>query len=110
MVGTIAIATDAAWQAELKNNGDKLMAVKFGAEWCSACKKLQPMYVETANKFPDIRFIEIDVDKLPDLAAELGVSSIPATFLLRNGKVVDQVMGVNPGAIGEKIQAQLKAK
>nr|CAH7758604.1 unnamed protein product [Callosobruchus chinensis] len=96
MAEPISITTDADWQAELKNNGNHLMAVKFGADWCSACKKLQPMYVETAKKYPDIRFIEIDVDKLPDLASAIGVSSIPATFLLKNGKVVDQVRYVSP--------------
>nr|CAI5866702.1 unnamed protein product [Callosobruchus analis] len=73
------------------------MAVKFGASWCGACKKLEPMYAEAAKKYPDIRFIEIDVDKLPDLASDIGVSSIPATFLLRNGQIVDQVCTPAPG-------------
>jgi thioredoxin 1 len=42
--------------------------------------------------------VKVNVDELPDLAMRYRVSSIPALFVLRDGDVVDQAVGVQPEA------------
>ncbi|CAH1953503.1 unnamed protein product [Acanthoscelides obtectus] len=104
MGSPVAITTEADWHAELKDNGNKLVVAKFGASWCAACQKLQPILDQAVKTHPDVRFLDIDVDQLADLAADLGVSSIPTVFLIKNGKVIDQVLGINEEALSEKIE------
>ena len=68
--------------------------VDFSATWCGPCQMLGPVLDEIARERADsLRLVKIDVDAHPELAAQYGVMSIPAVFLLREGKVVAQAVG-----------------
>lgn len=63
----------------------KLM--KFGAEWCMPCKKMDPI----VHKFKELGLCEvetIDVDENPELASEYEIRGIPAFVWLKNGTKV----------------------
>ena len=49
-----------------------------------------------AKERPDIKVGKINVDEEEELALQFGVSSIPALFVLENGKVVKQSLGALP--------------
>lgn len=73
--------------------------VDFSAEWCGPCQMLGPVLDEIARDRADsLRLIKVDVDEHPELAARYGVTSIPAVFLLREGKVAAQAVGYQPKA------------
>ena len=73
--------------------------IDFSATWCGPCQMLGPVLDEIARERADsLRLVKIDVDAHPDLAAQYGVMSIPAVFLLREGKVVAQAVGYRPKA------------
>jgi len=66
---------------EYKYNGEKPCIVEFFATWCGPCKMLSPELEELAKDYSEkINIYKIDIDEEHDLAAILGISSIPAIF------------------------------
>lgn len=63
--------------------------VDFGAPWCGPCKALEPLLEKLGEEMADrLTVVKVDVDATPDLAAELGVMSVPTLMLFRDGKKV----------------------
>jgi hypothetical protein len=42
------------------------------------------------------KIVKLDVDEEPEIAGRYGIQSIPALFIFKNGKVVDQILGAQP--------------
>ena len=73
---------------------DKPVFVDFWAEWCTPCRMLAPTFERLAEKYGnEITFAKINVDDLPDVAGKYAVRSIPTLLLLRQGNVLEQLVG-----------------
>lgn len=62
--------------------------------WCGPCKILAPRLERLVGTEPGVHLAKIDVDENEDLAAEYQVSSIPAVYAFKDGKVLDSFVGV----------------
>jgi thioredoxin 1 len=95
--------TEATFDAELGKHNEVVM-VDFWAEWCAPCRAIAPTLDELARESSGaITLAKVNVDENPGLAARYGIRSIPTILLMKEGKVVDQVIGAVP-------KAQLKKK
>ena len=74
----------------------KTVVCDFWASWCGPCRMLSPVMEELSGEFPDATFAKVDVDKNGDLAASLGVFSIPDVFVFENGETKDHNLGYLP--------------
>lgn len=83
--------------------------VDFWAPWCGPCRMLSPIIEELANDFDGkAKICKVNTDDEGDLAAEYGVRSIPTLIFLKDGEVVDQLIGAqSKQAIADKINSLL---
>lgn len=77
--------------------GGKVSLVDFWAPWCGPCKMLGPVVEEVAKDIGDKAFIgKLNVDDNPVVASKYKIMSIPALLIFKDGKIVDQLIGVQP--------------
>ena len=73
--------------------------VDFWAGWCGPCRMVSPTVDEIAAERSDIKVGKINVDDEPELAAQFRIASIPTLIVIRDGKIVNQAVGVRPKAM-----------
>jgi thioredoxin 2 len=70
------------------------VVVDFWAQWCGPCKSMAPVYERAASEFePEVRFLKVDTEAEPELAARYSIQSIPTLMLFRKGAVVARQAG-----------------
>ena len=88
------------WAAVQAEAGEKLLVVDFTASWCGPCQRIAPAYAAIADEYAGkALFVKIDVDVLGELAAELGVTSMPTFLFFRSGLVIDTMRGANEAGL-----------
>ncbi|XP_030527028.1 thioredoxin H-type 2-like [Rhodamnia argentea] len=93
----IGCHTVESWKEQLKKGIDakKLVVVDFTASWCPPCRMMAPIFVELAKKMPHVLFLKVDVDELQSVSVEWEVEAMPTFLLLKEGQVVDKVVGAH---------------
>ena len=77
---------------------DKPVLIDFFATWCGPCKMVSPVVDEIADERPDIKVCKLDVDKNLDLARTFQVMSVPTLVAMKNGEIVNKIIGAMPKA------------
>ena len=68
----------------------------FWASWCGPCRMVSPIVDEIAEETPDIKVGKINVDEEQELAGAFNVMSIPTLVVMKQGKIINKVMGARP--------------
>lgn len=77
---------------------DKKVLIDFYADWCGPCRMVGPVVEEIATEHPEYKVCKVNVDEENELAVSFNIMSIPALFVLENGKVTKQAVGVKTKA------------
>jgi len=73
--------------------------VDFWAVWCGPCRMIAPHVDTIAAEFADkAKVYKVNVDEEPEIASRYGIMSIPTLMIFKDGKAVEQIVGVRPKA------------
>lgn len=75
---------------------DRPVLLDFWASWCTPCSMLSPVVDEVANETPSIKVGKINIDEEEDLASRFNVMSIPTLVYIKDGNVINTIVGVVP--------------
>ncbi len=82
------------WFQKYVLQSNKPVVVKFGADWCGSCRKMDLALADLRRRFPKARFVRVDVEKRADVFAQFGTKEgIPQIAVFRKGKVVKRCVG-----------------
>lgn len=100
--------TDATYD-EMVAQSDKLVVIDFWAEWCGPCRKVAPIIDELSEEYEGKAVIgKCDVDGNSEITSKFGIRNIPTVIFLKNGEVVDKLVGAQTKAtFVEKIEKYL---
>lgn len=87
------VITEANFQQEVLESKVPVM-VEFGATWCGPCKIMAPVISQLASELTGVKIATLDVDEQSGLAQQYNVMSVPTMLFFKDGKVMDQMVGV----------------
>src|SRR5262249_29189492 len=83
---------------------DGLVMVDFWAEWCGPCQAIAPVLEKIADGSDGrVTLMKVNVDENHSLAARYAIRSIPTILFVKDGMVVERVVGAVPRAVLEEI-------
>ena len=92
----------------LKDLRGKAVYIDCWATWCGPCRMVGPVIQELADQYEGQAIIgKVNIEEdADDLVAQFGIRNIPTIIYMKNGEVVDKVVGAAPKAT---LEAKLKA-
>jgi thioredoxin 2 len=67
------------------------------ADWCGPCHMLAPTIDQLSSELAGrVKVAKLNIDENPGIADRFGVRSIPTLLVLKGGKEVDRLVGVQP--------------
>jgi thioredoxin 2 len=96
-------ATESTFEVETR--AQPTVVVDLWAPWCGPCRFVSPILDELAHQYAGrMKVVKVNVDDNQGLARRFDASSIPTLVVLRDGTVVDRVVGARPKA---QLEAQI---
>lgn len=88
--------TDATFPAEVERSATPVL-LDMWADWCGPCHMLAPTIDQLASDMAGrVKVAKLNIDENPGIANRFGVRSIPTLLVLKGGKEVDRLVGVQP--------------
>ncbi|BCJ96924.1 thioredoxin-2 [Anaerocolumna cellulosilytica] len=85
--------TDENFETEVLKS-DIPVLIDFYADWCGPCKMMAPVIEELAGEYEGtVKIGKLNVDEAPGISSQYRVMSIPTLLFVKNGEVVDTVVG-----------------
>ncbi len=88
--------TDASFAQDVERSPVPVL-VDAWAPWCGPCHMIAPVVDQLAGEWAGrVRVVTLNVDENPQTAARFGLRSIPTLLVMKNGREVDRLVGVQP--------------
>lgn len=75
----------------------RLVLVDLWAPWCGPCRMVAPVLETLSRDFAGaLKVVKVNVDESPDTAQRYQARSIPMLLFIRDGAVVETIVGAQP--------------
>lgn len=89
------------------NNPKTLIVINFKAKWCMPCKTIYPFLKYLQENYPNIDFMEIDIEDDNTITEHFTISKVPTFIYYKNGNISETVIGTNKEKIENAINDYL---
>ena len=97
--------TDATFSAEVERSPVPVL-LDLWAPWCGPCRMIAPVLESLASEWAGrVRIAKLNVDENPATASRFNARSIPLLVVIKDGREVDRIIGVQPR---EEIERRLQ--
>lgn len=95
---------------DIEKSKYSLLVVDFWAAWCGPCKMISPIIEQLAEQYAGkIVFGKVNVDENPHISQRFGIQSIPTLMIVKEGQVIDVMIGALPkGQIENRIEQYIR--
>jgi thioredoxin 2 len=88
--------TDTTFSTEVERSATPVL-LDMWAEWCGPCHMLAPTIDQLSSELSGrVKVAKLNIDENPGIANRFGVRSIPTLLVLKDGREVDRLVGVQP--------------
>jgi len=96
--GDIVDVTDASFMQDvIEESRNRPVVIDLWAPWCGPCRQLTPsLESAVAAKKGAVRLAKVNIDENPGIAQQFRVQSIPAVFVVDQGKAFQGFQGALP--------------
>jgi thioredoxin 1 len=100
--------TSSEFESLISNN--KIVFVDFWADWCAPCKQFSAIYEQVSEKFPNIKFVKVNIEAEQEMADFFEIRSIPHLMVFKESIVIYSNAGSMPAStLNELVEQALAA-
>ena len=101
--------TDETFAEQVERSSTPVL-LDLWADWCGPCHMLAPTIDQLSSELSGkVKVAKLNIDQNPNIANRFGVRSIPTLLVLKGGREVDRLVGVQPKQeILRRLQTHIK--
>ncbi|RIY24289.1 thioredoxin [Bifidobacteriaceae bacterium NR021] len=88
---------------------NEIVVVDFWATWCGPCRSFGPIFEKVSEKYPEIPFVKVDIDKSNEIATAAQIQAVPTVMVIKRGEVIYRQAGALLASDLEDLVEQAKS-
>jgi len=101
------VKTQKAFDDALEEQGRNLTVVHFWADWAEQCKQMNDVLKELARQYPNVKYLLIEAEELPDVTVSYEVEAVPTFLFLKNKQQIGRLNGAHAPELTKMVKEHL---